>query len=389
MRFNPFNPQSPARPENFVGREFEMERFEKFLSQTMHNSPMNMCITGNRGIGKTSILIKMDEFAKNNNCLVLRISNYEDNIHDIRELTNSIISNLKNRLYDEKTLEKKIAQFGEWIQSIRPILAYKEFSVSFTTEERKFLAETQLRKNLIEIWNKIENEYSAIVILIDEAEALDRIEGGLSFLREVFQRISHDANYMVVLCGKLNLPEKMSESFSPLCRFFPSYTLSPFDEKETFGYIDKMLFSVNCYATEDCKKKIFRESAGHPYVIVKMCETTFSELEGGRNEIKLTHFLKAQPKIILDLERDFFIPMYHPLTPKAKKIICKLSDLNKLDFSFQEAKEISKMGSSNISPYISEMVRKGCINRPERAKYQFFHKLFLEFIKRKSVEGCM
>ena len=71
MRVNPFNPQVPARPDFFVGREPEIIQFEKFLLQTINNSPMNMSITGNRGIGKTSILVKFEAVAKKENCLVV------------------------------------------------------------------------------------------------------------------------------------------------------------------------------------------------------------------------------------------------------------------------------------------------------------------------------
>jgi hypothetical protein len=386
MKFNPFNPQSPARPEYFTGREFEMSEYEKYLTQTIFGSPMNMSVTGNRGIGKTSILIKMEAFAKEKNCLVIRMSNYEENIHDTNELTNFLIVTIRQALYENTLLEGKIAEFGEWVKSLKPVIGYKDLSLTFTQDDRKLLAESALRKQLIKIWEKIKDEYSAIVILIDEAESLDRIAGGMSFLREVFQRISHDTKYMVVLCGKLNFPEKMSESFSPLCRFFPSFTLSPFDKKETFNYIDKMLYFVNCYATNEVKEEIFKQSDGHPYVVVKMCEITFNQLNNGENEMSINHFRVAYPKIILDLERDFFFPMYYPLTPKAKEIINKLSSMDKIDFTFKETMDFTGMGSSKVSPYISELVRKGCLDRPERANYHFFHKLFLKFIQKRALE---
>lgn len=359
-----------------------MSEFEKYLSQTCFGSPMNMSITGNRGIGKTSILIKMEDHARNNKCLVIRMSNYEELISDIHELTDYLILTLRQELYENKVLEKKIAEFGEWVKSLKPVIAYKDVSLTFSHEERRMLAESSLRTQLISIWNKIKEDYSAIVILIDEAESLDRISGSLSFLREVFQRISHETRYMVVLCGKLNFPEKMSESFSPLNRFFPNFTLSPFDDKVTFAYIDKMLYFVHCYADKEFKQKVFDKSGGHPYVVVKMCETAFKELKNGGNELTLNHFFITYPKMIVDLERDFFYPMYHPLTPKAKEIIRKLSSLNRLDFTFKDAMTITGLNSSKVSPYISELVRKGCLNRPERAKYQFFHRLFLEFIQR-------
>lgn len=381
MRYNPFNSQRPAKPEYFVGRELEINQFIKYLSQTMYNSPMNMCITGNRGIGKTSILLKLMQLAENEKCLVFYMSNYEGNVKNILELSDYLITGIKQNLYEKTPMEGKISKFGEWIKTLRPIISYGEISVSVSVEERKHIAENILRNNLENIWKKVSGEYSAIILLIDEAEALDRIEGGLSFLREVFQRLSQDANYMIVLCGKLNFSERMSESFSPLCRFFPTYSLNYFSEKETNDFIDKTLQSVKVTIDRSVKTAVFEMSKGHPYVAVKMCELTFDELGECENNITIDHFNKAFPKILKELRRDFFYPIYHPLSPRAKEIIVKLSELNKVKFDFKDAVRKTGMKRTHLSPYIQELVRKGCLNKPERAKYEFFHELFINFLK--------
>ena len=95
MRYNPFNPQQPAKPNIFVGRAKEVHTFESFLMQTMHNSPMNLSITGDRGMGKTSILNKFEDIAKTNNCLTIKISNYEGNVKDVLEFSDFLILNIQ------------------------------------------------------------------------------------------------------------------------------------------------------------------------------------------------------------------------------------------------------------------------------------------------------
>lgn len=382
MRYNPFNAQIPARPEHFVGRDNELRVFERNVLQTTHSSPTNMCIIGNRGIGKTSILIKMEEIAKSQNCLVFRMSNYEGNVEDIPQLTNYIINGIKQELYNNSSLEEKIDKFGEWVLSLKPVLSYKDFSSSLTHDERKMMAEATLRNNLQKIWEKINFQYQGIVILLDEAESLERIEGALIFLREVFQRLSHTANYSLVLCGKLNFNEKMSELFSPLNRFFPTFMLSQLSIEETHHYIDKMLDTEGVKTTNELKNKIYFVSKGHPYVVVKICGSIFNELGDTESDLTISHFNKARQKFIREIERDFFDPIFKPLTPKAKEILLKLSGLNQIHFTFSEAREITSLKSEHLSPYIQELVRKGCLNRPERANYEFFHELFIDYLKK-------
>ncbi len=382
MRYNPFNPQNPPRPDYFVGRAGELRQFEQYLLQTINASPMNMSITGNRGMGKTSLLVKMEEIAKKKKCLVFRMSNYESLIKNITELTDYLILGLKNEFYANTSVQKKVMQLGEWTTTLKPVVTYKEVSLTF--EEKKLVAQTILRNNFLAFWKKVEKEYPAIVILIDEAESLERIEGALSFLREVFQRLSHEAKYLVVLSGKLNFPERMSESFSPLNRFFPASPLSAFSEEESRCYIDKTLTSVKVIADSEVNKNIFEKSEGHPYVLVKMCSTVFNELGDTEHKITPKHWERAHNKIVVELEKDFFNPMFHPVSPKAKVMAFQLLKIGKRRFRFTDAVKTTHMDSQTVAPYLKELVRKGCLNKPERATYEFFHYLFIDFLKRRA-----
>ena len=53
---NPYRPNSPVHPGMFAGRLSELQRLEAALQQTKAGSPVNFMITGERGIGKSSLL---------------------------------------------------------------------------------------------------------------------------------------------------------------------------------------------------------------------------------------------------------------------------------------------------------------------------------------------
>ena len=383
MRVNPFNPQVPARPDFFVGREPEITQFEKFLMQTMSNSPMNMSITGNRGIGKTSLLVKLDALAKEKNCLVVRLSNYEGNVNNIIEFSDFISVNIKTEILSKKPLDDGIQKMFNWATSFKPQIEWNDIKLSL---EKKQLVQEYFRKRLIKLWDEIKKEFKACVILIDEAESLEKIDGIFQFLREVFQRICMDTNYMLVLAGKLNFPERMSESFSPLNRFFPVHKLEAFGYNEMKDYILKKLKDTGVTIEENAIKLISDKSEGHPYVLVSMCFIIFETLPENESIITEDIVKRALPKIYLELEKDFFSPMFHPLTPKAKEVLFKICNkINGLDFSFKEAMKWAKMEGNYVSPYIQELLRKSVINKPERGKYQLFHKLFVEYVKKSAI----
>ena len=57
VKVNPFKPNSPVPTAMFAGRYDEVIALEKGLFQTKHGQPSNIMITGDRGIGKSSLLL--------------------------------------------------------------------------------------------------------------------------------------------------------------------------------------------------------------------------------------------------------------------------------------------------------------------------------------------
>ena len=54
---NPFKPTQPVYRGMFAGRMNEINRIETVLVETKEGSPTNLMIVGERGIGKTSLLL--------------------------------------------------------------------------------------------------------------------------------------------------------------------------------------------------------------------------------------------------------------------------------------------------------------------------------------------
>ena len=65
-RINPFRPNSPVNPGMFVGRVDELNRLEGSMLQTLADQPEHFMITGERGIGKTSLLMYLRFVAEGN-----------------------------------------------------------------------------------------------------------------------------------------------------------------------------------------------------------------------------------------------------------------------------------------------------------------------------------
>jgi len=63
-RYNPFKPNSPVYTGMFAGRLSETDRIDEILNQTKLGNPSYILIIGERGIGKSSLLLVANHFAK-------------------------------------------------------------------------------------------------------------------------------------------------------------------------------------------------------------------------------------------------------------------------------------------------------------------------------------
>lgn len=70
-KINPFKPNSPVPIGMFAGRVDELLLLEGGLHQARHGEPANFLVTGDRGIGKSSLLLFVGsvESAPSNSCM--------------------------------------------------------------------------------------------------------------------------------------------------------------------------------------------------------------------------------------------------------------------------------------------------------------------------------
>ena len=131
MRYNPFRPNSIATEDLFQGRYEEMVVIEKSLFQTKNRNPQHFHITGERGLGKSSLFLKVEQQAKGKqtidagikvNFLVLNIE--LDSSQTFFEIIRSIAADLKKSIAEReklKSLPKSVWDFlSSWeIQGVR------------------------------------------------------------------------------------------------------------------------------------------------------------------------------------------------------------------------------------------------------------------------------
>ena len=285
-KINPFNPNSPSGPGMFAGRITEIEATEKLLIQTKANKGHGFLLTGQRGIGKTSLLnlVKyqaegyIDVNGQKLNFLVVDIDITKETTQ--QGLIKKIELALKRKL---ARTEKARAIFGEiWSFIGRIEAAGVKINTSSNSENELIfeefcysLADTLNRVTKATDKSKFDNSYDGLLIMIDEADnACPELDLG-TFVKLLFERLQKEGtqHLMVGISGLPNTKKVLTDSHPSSLRIFEELVLDRLEEKDiqyVIKHVLKHSKEINGYETkiaDRAEKLLINLSEGFPHFI--------------------------------------------------------------------------------------------------------------------------
>ncbi|MFD2101605.1 AAA family ATPase [Flagellimonas iocasae] len=298
-KINPFNPNSPSGPGMFAGRLHEIETIEKLLLQTKANKGHGFLLTGQRGIGKTSLLNLVKYQAEGDievngeklNFLVVDIDISKDTTQ--HTLIKKIELALKRKL---ARTEKTRAVFGEiwsFIGRVEAVgvkidtssngkseLIFEEFCYS--------LADTLNRVTKAKENSVFDNSYDGLLIMIDEADnACSELDLG-TFVKLLYERLQKEGtqHLMIGVSGLPQIKRILLDSHPSSLRIFEELNLDRLEEPDIKYIIKKVLdhsSEANGFSTkivERAEKLLINLSEGFPHFIHQYGYSAFDLSDG-------------------------------------------------------------------------------------------------------------
>lgn len=296
MKINPFNPNSPINPGMFIGRIEEIKRLEAALVQTKENSPAHFMIIGERGIGKTSLLLYLKYVAEgsipiDNEKLKFAIIDLDINSNTTQiNLIKRIQVHLDEQLSRTEPAKKFLKDTWSFLQRIRIM----DSGISETeTEKDSEVIMDQFALNMAKLTKQLcdgesENPFSAkydgILVIIDEVDnCSEELQIG-SFLKNFLERLQRNGCNRVLI-GLAGLPEvrnKLYASHASSLRIFEEILLGRLSDQEVIRVIDVCLEKANkqnvekVSITAEARKNLVSMSEGYPHFIQQFGSSAFS-----------------------------------------------------------------------------------------------------------------
>jgi len=373
-------------PEYFAGRIGEVMKIQSALNQTRHGNTQHILLTGERGIGKTSLAIYARYIAQTPNPVLKSDFKYatayytverDQSLVDVcRGLTSKLLSSVEQGLAKaclEKLKHLKL-HFSINVPGIAEIKVDPDKSV-----EVKARLYADFEKAIEEAWDHIKGEYNGILLIVDELHNLKTFEGAGSFFKVVSEAWAVDGyrNAMLAAIGLPNVPADISKDDPSAPRIFSYVELKRMTTQECLDILHKCIAQSGKRIDENAARKIATLSGGFPYFLHQLGYDAFDK---DRDDIITEEDVHIGLRSsLVQFERMFFGEIYKSIEGKQKQKI-----VDALAVAYANPKTALELGKAlriqNVHQYLKPLEKDGIVDRV-KSRYRLSSELLSVYVQ--------
>lgn len=380
---NPFRPTYPIEPHLFSGREPEISFLNQLLLQTKSGNPSNFILSGDRGMGKTSLLMYTKHIAKgsiandqNEKLSYLVVDVDISNATTQVDLVKNIIVGLWSSLGTESSARAYFQSCFSFFQydDLDKILGSDNFRDNLDTTLLQ-----QFSYSLTEFVNKLcsfdsesifRHKYDGLLILIDEVDFCeDSLKFG-SFIKHLLERAYSIGcpKIMVGLAGGLQLVDFLGKSHPSAPRLFNQIRVEPLMVEAVSRIIDKAIDEANTHnirkvsITEKAKDLLITLSESRPYFVQQFGYSVFSaNVDATIDENDVRNGIFGPYGALSMIGNSYFLEDYEKLADNERSILNTLAQNPTGSSGIDEIKEKFSIEIDDLEKVISELLRNEVI----------------------------
>jgi len=349
---NIFSPTFGYRPQYMVGRNTEISEFMKGLAGAPGHPNRATFFIGQRGMGKTVLLLELAERAKEIDFLPVRVAAGVKMLDEIIEE----IQTSGEKYINERKLPVKTISAGAFGFSM---------GLTFTDEIQKNYGFRTKLSLLCEVLTK---QKKGVLFLIDEIRATSP---EMREFATTYQHLVGDGmNVAVIMAGLPNaISSVLNDDILTFLYRAHKVTLNPLKITDVNACYYKALSSVNINFDASMIDIAAQATDGYPYLLQLI----------GYNILKLLEEKTELTKTIVDiainnskraLKDDVILPCIKPLSAKDKRFLSAMSKDNE-ESRICDIRERLQVEKSHVQTYRSRLIESGIIHAPSRGVVAF------------------
>lgn len=386
MRINPYTPGAGVMPGYLAGREELITQAEYNIDSLIAGYPQRPIIYyGLRGVGKTVLLNKIEEYAESKSALYFHMEAKEK-----QSILIDIITAANKFLIKMSTKEKVKSLFDkakELVNGFTIMYTSGEDSISvgFTKQLNDKILADNLTELLVNLGNLAKEDEQVIIFFIDEIQYAKQEH--LEALITAQHRINQKRLPVTMFGAGLNkILVSLTKSKTYAERMFEFNEITSINYEETRKAILKPAIPLNIGYEEKALEKIFEITEGYPYFIQEFCKVIWDNVED-TDTITLKNVEDNIELFYRILDEGFFRTRFNKCTDKEKEFIYAMVECGGLPCTVANVAQILGVKLNSISPARSNLIHKGIIYSTKFGEIDFtvpqFH-LFLKRVKRET-----
>jgi len=381
---SPFFPGKPVSPELFIGRGQQIELIERALRQARAGSQQYLFITGERGIGKSSLASLSRQLAEKEAGFVAAQA-LLGGAHTLEEACRRLYQAIVSQLPEKSLMEKVRTVFDKYIEKVNLFGIGVEFKKDEAT--RKSLAENFLPL----LWRVGQIAAAAgkkgLLLIADDINGVAADPKFASFVKSTVDQIAvgpmRQFPWVLVLVGVPERMEDLRRHHPSVDRIFQPIELSVMDA-DTARVFYERAFRTADHIYDDAAIALMTSLAGgHPVMWHELGDAVFWEDQDERisvEDVRRGLYLAADSVGRKYLKRQLYDELRSDVYRKILSYIAGLPPGSAI--GRQEALQaLPNKEAANFDNFIQKMRRLGVVRLGDRrGEYRFTSFLFQFYV---------
>jgi len=393
---SPFTPGRVVPVEYFKGRKTEIKRLVRAARQVGAGTNQNIFLTGERGIGKSSLAAFLTYLCENENQLLpedfrlLSTHCFLGPQESLPEVCQSVLTRLIQASRDKSTAEKIVSFLQRYVKKVDFNLFGVGLDIEFTKDD-KVLSQlpNEFLTILRRVWDVVREEGAkGILIALDDLDGAASLPRFGSFIKSTVDElaVSREAfPLLLLLVGVEERRQELIQDQPSVARIFDVIELSLMSLKESEEFLRSALGSVGVSYQSDAIRQMARWAGGFPALLHEVGDAVFWADTDSHIDDK---DLRTGLVVAADNVGRKYIDrrVYHECHSEAyRAIMRRLADMAEGPTTIRRAdvlKELPESEARKFDNFVNRMINLGMLTRVHgrRGEYAFTNQLFRLYI---------
>lgn len=382
---NPYAPGAGTPPPELAGRAEVLAAGTTAVKRVAAGrTAQSLILVGLRGVGKTVLLNRLAEIAKEQDCNAIFVEAQEGNT-----LGDLLVPGLRNVVYSlssRENLKEKTRRAFRVLRGFMGAIKFtiNELDIALTVDPERGTADSgRIESDFPELLSVVGDLAKAaakpIIIFVDELQFLSQKDFSALIMG------IHRTNQLVqpVLLVGAGLPQihglaGNSKSYSERLFRFPDIG--------ALSYPDARVALVNpaqaegARFSEEALKRIFLLTERYPYFLQQWAYESWNVAE--QTTISEQNVGSATELAVRELDKSFFKVRFDRCTPTEKKYMRALAELGSGKHRSGDIADTLRVKVTSVAPTRNNLIKKGMIFSPAHGDTEFTVPLFDQFMRR-------